>query len=1194
MNHAYRLIWNAAQSAWVVTSELAKRSKKSKGIICAAVCLISSLSQAGQVNVNGTSIDILPGTIIDTGTLSGASGGYAIVATNTGTITSDGLLTLKTGGGNAHAVFMQSGSTASLQNTMITTTGGGSHGLDAFNAGSLITIGNSAISTGGNTAFGVRAVGGGVINITDSNVSTAGNGSYGLNVTGAGSVVNAAGVTVATQGNIQAGTSAAGADAENGGRLQITNSTARATSITTSGSNAYGLLAQSGGELAAAGDTRAITVRTTGANAPGAWVVGTGSLMQLTNVDIQTSGIGSYGAAGVGAGNRLEINGGNVTSSGESSAGVVSNGSLVVIRPNASSQGTTVQTTGANSDGLIAYLGGKIDVDGMSIVTSGDASRGARAEYGGTLSLANSTITTAGLQGYGLSALGLDSSVNATNVNVVTTGGNVGAISANGIVAEFGASVTVNGASTVKTEGFSGMGLLSQVGGDSSEPETVLTFNGDGNASIFTLGDHAAGAAVCSRAVGASDCTDILSRDVSGEIGPRAVLNLGNADVSTQGASSFGLYTYGRGASLSAQNVAISTAGVNAHAAMVRNGGVLSASDSSLVSTGANAAGLFMTSPANVVGTAQLSNILIAATQGASIMVDDGAADITMLNSKAETNNGLWLSVAATDLVNPAVANLLVDRSIVTGAAITEPEATSNVTLSNGTVWSMSGSSNVSSLRNAASTISFAGPGLARSPGFKTLTVSGEYVGEGGLIEINTQLEGDDSLTDKLVINGNSSGNTSLQVNNANGKGAYTYNDGIQVVQVDGVSNGVFSLAGRVVAGSNEYLLFQGGKSNPDDGDWYLRSEVPVEPPVEPPIEPENPEPPVEPPVEPESPEPPVEPPVISPEGPNPGGSKPSLYRPEVGAYLGNQLAAIGMFQHTLHERVGELDFSEAQRGEDGTPGSVWMRVKRNDFTADTGSSQIDVQSTTDMIQVGADLVHWTDGDSRLHLGVMAGTGKAKTDVRSNVLGYKAKGEVEGYSVGVYGTWYQNAAQPTGAYVDSWLQFGDYDNSVKGDGLAREKYGSKTWAASVETGYAFEVGQGEGKAYYVEPQAQVIYTDYKADKHREANGTVVKSKNGKAVTTRLGARAYIRPTEKSGVRVQPFVAANLWRSSDDTSMSFNDTTHKLNTAKNVYEFKAGAEVDLGSGWSAWGHLGTQVAAGDQRDVSGQLGVKYSW
>lgn len=474
------------------------------------------------------------------------------------------------------------------------------------------------------------------------------------------------------------------------------------------------------------------------------------------------------------------------------------------------------------------------------------------------------------------------------------------------------------------------------------------------------------------------------------------------------------------------------------------------------------------------------------------------------------------------------------------------------------------------------------------------LTVKGDYWGDGGVLELNTKLQGDDSQTDKLIIQGNSEGDTILKVNNIGGTGAQTDN-GIQVVEVKGSSNGVFTLGNRVVAGSYEYLLSMGGKT--PDGNWYLRSELNApepepQPEVEPkPVDPADPVDPAEP-VDPVTPVDPVDP--VEPVAPGPKPTKPSLYRPEIGAYLGNQLAATSMFRHTLHERVGELDFSEAQREEGGTPGSVWMRVKRNDFTADTGAKQIDVDTTTDILQVGADLARWYDGDNRYHLGVMAGTGKANTDVDSNVLGYKAKGEVEGYSVGVYGTWYQSAAEPTGAYVDTWLQFGDYENSVKGDGLAREKYDSKTWSASVEAGYAFEVGRGEGKAYYVEPQAQVIYTDFKADKHKEQNGTVVKSKSNGDVTTRLGARAYVRPTDKSGAKVQPFVEANWWRSEGDNAMSFNDTTAQLDGAENLFEVKVGAEVDMGKGWSAFGHLGKQMSSGDQQDVAGQLGVKYSW
>jgi outer membrane autotransporter protein len=492
------------------------------------------------------------------------------------------------------------------------------------------------------------------------------------------------------------------------------------------------------------------------------------------------------------------------------------------------------------------------------------------------------------------------------------------------------------------------------------------------------------------------------------------------------------------------------------------------------------------------------------------------------------------------------------------------------------------------------------------------LTVSGDFVGANGVVELDTVLGDDNSVTDKLVVEGNTSGTTFLKVNNAGGKGAYTTADGIEVVEVGGASDGTFTLASRVVAGTNEYLLEQGGKSYAADGNWYLRSELPVvEPPVEP-EEPTDPETPVEPkdpnepeaPVDPKNPidpETPVDPKAPSnPEEPikpiEPPQGKPSapIYRPEVGAYLGNQMAATNMFQHTLHERVGELDFSERQRGEDGKASSLWMRGKRSEFTADTGSKQIDLATTTDLMQIGGDIARWGEGDNRFHVGVMAGEGKSRSQVKSDVTQYGAKGEVDGYSVGVYGTWYQTGKEGTGPYIDTWLQHGRYKNTVKGDGLTKESYDSRTWSASLEAGYAVEVGRDDVSAYFVEPQAQVIYSEYDADKHVEHNGTVVESKEAGGVTTRLGARAYIRPLNESGTRVQPFVEANWWHNEGDNAMAFNDSTLKLNRAKDVFEAKLGAEVDVGNGWSTWGHLSSQSAAGDERTLGGQLGVKFSW
>ncbi len=41
-----------------------------------------------------------------------------------------------------------------------------------------------------------------------------------------------------------------------------------------------------------------------------------------------------------------------------------------------------------------------------------------------------------------------------------------------------------------------------------------------------------------------------------------------------------------------------------------------------------------------------------------------------------------------------------------------------------------------------------------------TLHVMGDYAGNGGTLNLNTQLGGDNSLTDKLVVEGNTSGTT--------------------------------------------------------------------------------------------------------------------------------------------------------------------------------------------------------------------------------------------------------------------------------------------------------------------------------------------------------------------------------------------------------------------------------------------------
>ncbi|HEB0857249.1 autotransporter outer membrane beta-barrel domain-containing protein, partial [Citrobacter werkmanii] len=92
----------------------------------------------------------------------------------------------------------------------------------------------------------------------------------------------------------------------------------------------------------------------------------------------------------------------------------------------------------------------------------------------------------------------------------------------------------------------------------------------------------------------------------------------------------------------------------------------------------------------------------------------------------------------------------------------------------------------------------------------------------------NSKLSDDNSLTDKLVINGDSEGDTNVIVNNLGGTGSQTLN-GIEIITVKGNSNGVFTQYGRIVAGAYDYNLIKNGN------DWYLVSTIPPVDPVEPP-----------------------------------------------------------------------------------------------------------------------------------------------------------------------------------------------------------------------------------------------------------------------------------------------------------------------------------------------------------------------
>ena len=197
------------------------------------------------------------------------------------------------------------------------------------------------------------------------------------------------------------------------------------------------------------------------------------------------------------------------------------------------------------------------------------------------------------------------------------------------------------------------------------------------------------------------------------------------------------------------------------------------------------------------------------------------------------------------------------------------------------------------------------------------------------------------------------------------------------------------------------------------------------------------------------------------------------------------------MFVQSMHDRLGEPQFIESQAfpNDDSKRKSIWLRAVGKWEGSHSRDGNFDVSTDLFLLQGGGDLAQWKlfSETDRLHLGAMLGYGTADSTARADGNPYKAKGRVNGYSAGLYGTWFQNDETKLGAYVDTWFQYGWFNNRVQGTDLPRVDYDSQAWAVSAEAGYAFKLREN----WMLEPQAQIIYVDSNTDSITEQNGTRV-------------------------------------------------------------------------------------------------------
>ncbi len=439
-------------------------------------------------------------------------------------------------------------------------------------------------------------------------------------------------------------------------------------------------------------------------------------------------------------------------------------------------------------------------------------------------------------------------------------------------------------------------------------------------------------------------------------------------------------------------------------------------------------------------------------------------------------------------------------------------------------------------------------------------TINGDYTGmSGSLIAMNSVLGDDNALTDHLTITGNSAGVSDIRISNIGGAGAKTVN-GMQIVSVGGDSRAAFSLSRPVVVGAWEYSLNQHS-----DGNWYLESADTTPVPDKDDntdgntddgnggntdggnggntdggnggnTDGDN---------------------SGNNDGGNSGGYTPpemSNLAPEVGAYLGNYLAAQDMFLHKRDDR----DQLTLRNEEDL---NTWMYVKGRYHENDVAGGKVNYDTTQYVMQVGSDFISKKMDTGVLHSGVMFGAGQAKTDSTSTGSKRSAQGKVDGVNVGVYATWQEDQQLRKGSYIDSWASFGWYHNSLTSDGRSDESYDSHGFAVSLEAGHAWIVDSENERILKIEPQIQAIYSYLDQENHTDADGVRISTPDNDGILGRVGVKtSYF--DQKDVQAWQPYVAVNWLKGAGQNDIAFNGEAFSNDTPDDRGQLELGVTGKL--------------------------------
>jgi autotransporter family porin len=423
------------------------------------------------------------------------------------------------------------------------------------------------------------------------------------------------------------------------------------------------------------------------------------------------------------------------------------------------------------------------------------------------------------------------------------------------------------------------------------------------------------------------------------------------------------------------------------------------------------------------------------------------------------------------------------------------------------------------------------------------LAIGGNYHGRDGLLSLNVRLGADDSASDRLLIEGSTSGTTQVTVINAGGSGASTLN-GIELIRVNGESAGEFRQSGRIVAGAYDYRLVRGKADL--SGNWYLSN-------------------------------------ARGDSGGSDGSEKPDpavrVVRAEAGAYTANFAAANTLFPDVPPEsRDG--DSYHRQQG-------FWLQSSAGRQRWGDSTGQTDTRAYRTVTRTGVDLLRPAEN---VRAGLTAGVARQRGMSDSHVSNATARSSIRGYNVGAYGYRTQNTGE-SGPLFSAGVGYSWFSNSVQGDTLRPENYGSRGFSASAGAGYSWAVTGPGGSALTLQPEARISWMNVKSDDLREHNGTRVRSRNEGNVQTKAGIKLLYSHPETSAV---PYAEAAWRHQPRPFGTQLDDVEVMQGGTRDVGEIRAGISGNLTENVMIWGDLTHQTGSRGFSDSLAVAGLRVSF